>query len=542
MSLALLPEEVIILILALSSPNSIRQCQQLSHQFQTLVLSSPLLQHILELNRCGYHEAWVPRKDLTLTEQTQMLREHIARRNHPCDGQPVEIEVPIPKIVSLGVDISDYHQGIYAHYSRLVQLVQLYQLPSVNHGTEFKQWAHPNPGDEVVGLAIDASLDLLVWLEAHHQHPFFVDAATAFQYDYSIHLRSLEGNQPHHMAKFGSTIAHSFSSAGRTIVAPTVHIIGNLLAVLFVSMRYRTPCHIIIWNWTTGVEMGRVTVPGGKHTSFAFISDRLFIVSRSSFFFENDTQTEIGTYGRIDTYSLDHLSDGTPFSVFMPVMQLSLPPLSHRLQGAFIKIRRTPSSVSLTHAPANLRPKLYDLPSDQVICVDIRTWPTQYIANEHAPYGTLLIPTSAILRIIHSLHGLNCQSPCFNPPIHVQWSDWAYATYWADTAVSDFRSSHAAYGKYFASLRSSRTLPAPDTPDEVAIFGFGQADPLIASSQHLTAAGFFEEQAKPKMGTVVSSRVDQTFLPLTSVLMDDEYVIIQTNWREHGYTLLVYNF
>ena len=185
-----------------------------------------------------------------------MLREHIARRDRPFDVQPAQIDVPIPKIVSFGVDISDYHQGVYAHYSRFVQLVHLYRLSSVNHGTDFKQWEHASPGSEIVGLAIDVGLNLLVWLEAHHQHPFFVDATTNFQYSYSIHLRTLEDNQPHSMVELGPRITHSFSSVGRTIVAHTIHVIGNSLAVLFVSARYRVPCHVVVWNWTTGVEIG----------------------------------------------------------------------------------------------------------------------------------------------------------------------------------------------------------------------------------------------------------------------------------------------
>jgi hypothetical protein len=158
--------------------------------------------------------------------------------------------VPIGQ--GLGINLNAYHEGVYAQYSRDTKYLSLYQLPSLNHGTEMKHWCHKGP-TAVAGLAIDSTLDLLVWLEARDRRPFHLQDDIPYNYQYTIHLHSMTTNVEHPEAYSGS-ISYNFSAAG-TIAVPTVHILGNLLAVLFISIRPRDPCHAVVWDWTTGVEL-----------------------------------------------------------------------------------------------------------------------------------------------------------------------------------------------------------------------------------------------------------------------------------------------
>jgi hypothetical protein len=187
-------------------------------------------------------------------DQVTLLSEHKSRRATLCSIKPLCIRVQVPRVQGLGaVNLNDYNEGVYAQYSRATELLHIHQFPSLNHGTEMKQWDHKSPAPAVVGLAIDSALDLLVWLEARHQNPFHIRTNTSHDYQYTIHLHSMATNIEHPEASAGS-ITHSFRVA-RTIAAHTVHILGNLLAILFISMRERHACHIVIWDWTTGVEL-----------------------------------------------------------------------------------------------------------------------------------------------------------------------------------------------------------------------------------------------------------------------------------------------
>ncbi|KAG9090112.1 hypothetical protein FS749_000801, partial [Ceratobasidium sp. UAMH 11750] len=253
MSLASLPRETIIHILALAGPATVRHSQEVSRLLRIVVVESPLLQYILALDTCGYVEPLVPRKELGLVDRVKMLHAHSNRRVGSGPIPPVQIRIQVPRTQGLGVNLRGYHEGIYAQYSRSTRLLSLYQLSSLNHGTEHKVWHHSSPAPTTVGLTIHATLDLLVWLEALHPGPFRAQAAANQEYRYKLHLCSLTTGLQHPEASAGP-ITYTFT-APRTIARHTIHVLGDLLAVLFVSVRERIPSRVVVWNWTTGLEL-----------------------------------------------------------------------------------------------------------------------------------------------------------------------------------------------------------------------------------------------------------------------------------------------
>lgn len=212
-----------------------------------------MLRYHTFLDACGYIPPRTPRTDLGLVDRVDILRAHYARRCISVRFPPLHVRVSVPRVQGLGINIVGYHEGVYAQYSRTTRSLNLYQFPSLNHGVERKEWFHSSPAAGLVGLSTSATVDLLVWVAASHPGPFERRASTIHDYQYTIYLRSLSTNFPHPDARV-STITHRFQ-APRTIIRHTVHILGNLLAVLLISGSERIPSRVTVWDWATGLEI-----------------------------------------------------------------------------------------------------------------------------------------------------------------------------------------------------------------------------------------------------------------------------------------------
>ncbi|KAG8767862.1 hypothetical protein FRC12_005971 [Ceratobasidium sp. 428] len=515
MSLASLPRETIIRILALTNPATIRRFQEVSRSSRMLVMGSPLLQHIIVLDLCGYTEPLVPPRERSLTDRVSMLYAHHARRVINT-GQlpPTLIQVQVPRTQSLGINLKNYHEGVYAQYSRSTKVLSLYQFHSPDHGVNNKVWQHNSPATVLVGLSIHATLDLLVWLEAFHPRPFEAQTSVNQEYGYKIHLCSLTTGLQHSDAGADS-ILHGFT-APRTVAKHTIHVLGNLLVILFISVREPIPGRVIIWDWTTCLELARVDTPGSKYTSFAFLSERLFAITQNSSFFEGDNQTSTDSFGRLNIYSLDSTRSENTMNVAYPIVQLSLPSIPHGLSGSSIQIRETNSSATSSYTCPSSRSRLYDLPPKRrMICLDIIAWPVRHTAGRPGPYGTLLIPVDVLLEAAHPFYGLVLDSPTPHAPTCLLWSEWAHKTFWCNTSAVGI--PHSAAGAMYAE-------PSPDrNTGGIIIWNFRNPIPMPDTLQHLAGSGFLTSAIPPRMGTKNMIQLDPAYLPLTSVLLDNEY-------------------
>jgi hypothetical protein len=133
--------------------------------------------------------------------------------------------------------------------------LDLFQLPSINKGIEYRHWAHEDLGVDARDFTIEPDFDLLVILEMG-DHPPIVGAAQGFpnatQY-FNVHLRSLQTCLPHPDAA-QSVITHSLPSFARSSWSFYFQVVGRHLAVLFLIGldQIEVTCQLKVWDWTTG--------------------------------------------------------------------------------------------------------------------------------------------------------------------------------------------------------------------------------------------------------------------------------------------------
>lgn len=212
---------------------------------------------MLELDSCGYVEPANPRRDLTYHQKLEVVRNHRDRWNHPENITPavfdanIEIWVPqqyvnqyVDSVFAWAAPLSDF-----TPYGRVQQL-HIHQLPSPNRGIEYKHWVIPDLGLDVRNFGIDPAQDLLVLLEIDLESPHgMVDR---------LHLRTMSTNEVHpSSAASGSVLFHHSSTASPLAPDRTCDfgISGRLLAVLFRPTHIHPSTYLVIWDWTTGVEL-----------------------------------------------------------------------------------------------------------------------------------------------------------------------------------------------------------------------------------------------------------------------------------------------
>ncbi|KAG8742723.1 hypothetical protein FRC10_000997 [Ceratobasidium sp. 414] len=189
-----LPVDILLLIFARSPPASVRQCQQVCRSLRRLISTNDHLQHILELDACGYVEPLHPRTDLSYAEKTRILREHNARWNDPTIVTPDHYELPSRHMGGMDAFVKGTFMWCQAVGGKDYPRVVFYQLPSTNRNTSFKQWSI-DLEIKYEGLWIDPEQDLLVAAETRNGR---LSAES-----YYIHLRSMSANEPHPRAAVG---------------------------------------------------------------------------------------------------------------------------------------------------------------------------------------------------------------------------------------------------------------------------------------------------------------------------------------------------
>lgn len=227
-----------------------------------LVKSDLCMQYLLELDSCGYVEPVNPRSDLTFAQKLEMIRNHRSHWEHS--------EKVIPTVFELGVGndsvIYKYAGGVYVQELPTANLVgstrglNFNQLPSPNRGIEYKHWAIPDLGSDPSDFCIDPEQDLLVLLEAEQGHWY---GGT-----YRLHLRTMSTNEVHPKAPAGySILIHQHPSDLPPAMTFYFEVSGRLLAVLFRSVDRRVQSYVVVWDWTTGLELSVSDILTSRHIS-----------------------------------------------------------------------------------------------------------------------------------------------------------------------------------------------------------------------------------------------------------------------------------
>lgn len=178
---------------------------------------------------------------------------------HPESISPTIIELPVNHARS---PTYEYADGVYVRgfrqpgsISKLTRSLYFYQLPSLNKGTDRKNWVHSDLGMDVRDFGISPEQDLLVLLEIAGVD--ISPGATYFEEHYKLHLRTMMTNEPHPAVatSLGAVLEFENHSPVQPDRSFGFQILGHLLSLVFRFREREYPSHVVIWDWTTGQRL-----------------------------------------------------------------------------------------------------------------------------------------------------------------------------------------------------------------------------------------------------------------------------------------------
>ncbi|QRV93034.1 hypothetical protein RhiJN_21052 [Ceratobasidium sp. AG-Ba] len=415
-----LPEDILVVILSKSNPVSVRRCHQVNRILRKIISTDHYLQYLLELESCGYVEPCCPRSDLSYTEKAQILRNHKLQWDDPTKIVPAHHKLPDynRQSVKLAKGTCTWRVQISMEWA-------LFQLPSINRGTELKTWSI-NPGTMGLTAAIEPDQDLIAILD---------DCGT-------IHLLSATTGQHHPKAAVTPIMClgeelktiHMNSSARLELVDS--HLVGVFCQKT--SMFYT----MIIWNWSTGCELVRHVIEGNDHIffrTFDFLSEDIFVICRQFDSTHGGLQpSQKRALGLLDVYQFDPLADAP--SAAKLLVSLELPPHQPNAtpHNSYIFFS------SSLYASQSCRAQIWDIsPDDRTLCITFRSFQSgDYASN-------LLVPSYVLQELAYN-----------NKGAAVAWDNWSFKACWEESSGThlSWNDSVEGYGRRLAIMRYRPSL------------------------------------------------------------------------------------
>ncbi|CUA73758.1 hypothetical protein RSOLAG22IIIB_01275 [Rhizoctonia solani] len=435
-----LPKEVLICILGWTSPQDLLKWYQACHLLKGLIHDSAELQYLIELYSFGYVPPSNPRHDILYPEKLRLMKEH-QKRWKSTSWTQVDT-YPLKKRNSNSISSTyDFYGGVYAQGFSLsgvgthTRHLDLYQLPSVNRGTPWKQWSFEDLGVDVRDFVMQPDYDLLVLLEMNKSLPYpnpdgIEGAPDIIQY-FTIHLRTLGTNQPHPDA-VQPTIGYNTPSYRHRRPSFYFQIVGRYLAVQFlISGASSEKSKLRVWDWTTGKDVTYIESWSTGCETFTFLSDRLILVPC----LQTVSHSEGGlhnarTHGKLMVFTFTEPIGNNPAEEARPIASFDLPDAGDPfpdLQGLSCRCDPAPVPSSRSATRHDGIPKLFDLaPENRVLCLKMRS---QALIQMDEGESTLYIQFTSLVKAVE--HLLN--NPTDKPVPTIPWEDWAKGTSWVDT-------------------------------------------------------------------------------------------------------------
>lgn len=575
--LTALPEETLVHILARAPPLGILRCREVCRFICRLIDSSTELQYLITLYSFGYVPPSDPRLDLSYSEKVALLKS--LEEQWATNISPKKKKYPLRRTPTGGSSTYDFYGGVYARGSPFVQggptrCLDLYQLPSANKGTKWKQWSHPDLGVDVRDFAMEPDYDLLVMAEMKdnvHNPSTSPDAPNSTQY-FTIHIRSLETNQPHPGAA-RPQISYSCPSWGTASCSFYFQVVGRYLAIVFLiggGFVLSHTFHLVVWDWTTGKKITYTEPSRDGPESFTFISDRMFVLPSPGTRAENSFARG---RGRLDIYTFTEPIGDSPAQPARRIASLAFPELEEGGNIYRITCRSDPAPAPSSQTATRHRgyPKVFQLsPDNRVLCLAIHA----FNPNEGQPHlirgGMLYIPFSVLLGAAAYL----VNEPVSDDPVEIPWEDWGKETSWMDTSRTFMGNECYVYGQRVvmvgigdvessdedadANLEVSRSLivldfdpvrtkrlPSYDMPAFQATNATSLPDVLgLPMEKDVLGTAFLGGEHKADMKFIVRrTDMEDDVHGTYYVMVDDEHVVlVQYNRRGQESSLLVYSF
>ncbi|CAE6463591.1 unnamed protein product [Rhizoctonia solani] len=474
MSLLALPNEAIIHILALAEPPDIIRCRAVCRLFRKIIESSAELRYLIELCSFGYVPPANPRLDLSYQEKMTVLNQHQDKW-----GSDAHMRVDTYRLRDLEARSMtyDFHGGTYVRGSSLLGMgeytrrLDVYRLPSVNKGTGWKEWSHPDLGVDVRDFALQTDYDLLVLLEAdepvsdHETSGGFGSTPDALQH-IKVHLRSLETGRPHSIA--GRPVLEcQVPSYMQSMCSFYAQVIGRYLSVFFQVLAWRgARCYELkIWDWTTGKLISYIGPYIDGAESFTFLSDQLILVPCPVTF---TIDGELKHQSRLDVYKFDEPSsyDATTQPACL-IASFHLPELPEMSVISRFSCRCDPALSPSTRStiPHTASPRIFDLgPDSRVLCIAIEALNIRTGAGARSRTKSMLyVPCAGILDAVKNSLNEHTQE---ESTATILWKDWANMASWVDVGKIYTGNQCYMYGQRTVGLVYARNEDVVEDAEE----------------------------------------------------------------------------
>ncbi|CAE6537402.1 unnamed protein product [Rhizoctonia solani] len=453
MALLALPSESIIRILALTEPLDILRCGVVCRLLRQIIESSAELQYLIELGSFGYIPPVNPRLDLSYKDKISTLRQHQDKW-----GSDTHMKVDTYKLRDLEARSMtyDFHGGTYVRGSSLpgmgecTRRLDVYQLPSINKGTKWKEWSHPDLGVDVRDFALQTDYDLLVLLEANEpvsdgEILGRTGASPDATQHIKIHLRSLETGQSHPVA-----------------------VVGRYLAVFFQVLAWRgTRCYELrIWDWTTGKLISYIEPSIDGAESFTFLSDRLILVPCAVTF---TSDGKLRHQAHLDIYQFEEpSSDDATAQPACLIASFCLPGATETqtiISRFSCRCDPAPSPSTQITVPYVGHPRIYDLASeDRILCIAIEA--LNFRANNGGRSRTKSMLYIPCMGLLSAVKGSLDEYTQRGSAVAILWKDWADIASWIDVGQIYTGNQCYVYGQRTVGLVYARSEDVANDAEE----------------------------------------------------------------------------
>ncbi|CEL58221.1 hypothetical protein RSOLAG1IB_02967 [Rhizoctonia solani AG-1 IB] len=435
-----LPSELIVRILGLAEPPDIIRCGMVCRSFRQIVESLAEFQYLIKLDSLGYIPPADPRLDLSYKEMISILNQHQDKW-----GSDTHTKVDMYKLRNLEARSMtyDFHGGFYVRGSSLpgmgdyTRRLDVYQLPSINKNTKWREWTHPDIGVDVRDFVLQTDYDLLVLLEAGEpvsDHETTEDSPDALQH-IKIHLRSLETGQSHPAAAC-PILECQLPSYMQSMCSFYAQVVGKYLSVFFQVLAWRgtRSYELKTWNWTTGKLISYIGTSVDGAESFTFLSDRLILIPCPVTFTDGGLRHQ----AHLDIYTFDEPpTDDAPAQPARLLASLYLPEVPEMSETRFIISRFScrcdppPSPSAQIAVPYVGRPRVYDLASNnRVLCIAIEALNiTVNTGGRTRTKSMLYISCNDLVDMVKKTLDKWSQGGSVTT---ILWKDWANMASWAD--------------------------------------------------------------------------------------------------------------
>ncbi|KAI0292393.1 hypothetical protein BC826DRAFT_1018929 [Russula brevipes] len=435
--LLLLPNELVIKILATLDHRGLTSCMQVCKRILDLVRSSCLLQYHLELARSYMEDGHLSR--MSISERRERLKAHIKAWTDAQWSSYIHLLDMDRNTFVMDVAVG----GILTFISRKEGKMKFVQLPSNSRGIAMRQWEHSLPFIPAK-YALDPSEDILIVLE--HE-------------EWRIHYLSLRSGDPHPLAAdfclSDPPLAHRRPAHLQLIVA------RNYVAALI--PRYQ----LTICDWKTGQTV--LCIPSSIVRSVAFLPENHVLLASTH---ARDLAPRVVPDGSVDgpvlaVYDLDQVasmrvrSSPAPAAIFALELGYVIP----------IDMRLHYRLNSPSYSPEVAVP-FFGSPAEQLVALQTssRVYSTCGVRIGPLLHQILLIPITRLL--CHLRPTRNRQTR------HIQWNDWG-AT--GTRRAPDPQFSHLARN----ALSGSRFIPRFESRNSICIWDFSR--PRVAPFQILAS-------------------------------------------------------